>query len=164
MASGDTLCVWTPACNEPPAASYATPDLRNSHPVLDFDAAADESAVFTGILPRNYSAGGVTVILWLTDTNDTNAAHAAYWDVSFELMTGLDLDADSFAAVNSDHVHPNGTSGIPVSLSIPFTDGADMDSVVAGAMFRLKVTRDADNGSDDWANDAELLGVEIKET
>jgi hypothetical protein len=164
MASGDTLCVFTPAMNEPPATAYATPDLRNSHPVLDFDAAADESAVFSGILPRNYAAGGVTVILWLTDTNDTNTAHAAYFDVAFELMTGLDLDADSFAAVNSDHVHPNGTSGIPVSLSIAFTDGADMDSVVAGAMFRLKVTRDADNGSDDWANDAELLAVEIKET
>ncbi len=164
MASSDTLCVFTPACNEPPAASYATLNLRNGHPVLCFDSAADESAIFSDIMPRNYAGGGVTVILWITDTNDTNTAHASYWDVSFELMTGLDLDADSFAAVNSDHVHPNGTSGISVSLSIPFTDGADMDSVVAGAPFRLKVTRDANNGSDDWENDAELVAVEIQET
>jgi hypothetical protein len=164
MASGDTLLIFTPYSNEPPATVYATLDTRNAHPVLDFDAATDESAVFTGIMPRNYAGGGVTVYLHLTDTNDTNAAHASYWDVSFEAMIAQDADADGFAAAQSSHAHPNGTSGIPVVLAIPFTDGAQMDSVLAGELFRLKVNRDANNGSDDWANDAELLMVEIKET
>lgn len=164
MASGDTLLLFHPYNNEPPATAYATLDTRNAHPTLDFDAATDEAAVFTAILPRNYAGGGVTVYLHVTDTNDTNAAHASYWDVSFERMTALDLDADDFAAVQSTHVHPNGTSGIPVIASIAFTDGAQMDSVAAGELFRLKVNRDANNGSDDWANDAELLMVEIKET
>jgi hypothetical protein len=164
MASGDTLCVFTPLSNEPPAANYATLDMRNAHPVLDFDPATDESAVFTGILPRNYAGGGLTVYIHITDTNDTNAAHASYWDAAFEACIAQDLDADGFAAVQSTHVHPNGTSGIPVIATIPFTDGAQMDSVAAGELFRLKVTRDADNGSDDWALDAELLAVEIKET
>lgn len=39
-----------------------------------------------------------------------------------------------------------------------------MDSLAAGEAFRLKVTRDADNASDTMAGDAELIGVEIKET
>lgn len=45
MASGDTLLIFTPQCNEPPAVDFATLDLRNSHLVLDFDATAIESAV-----------------------------------------------------------------------------------------------------------------------
>lgn len=164
MASGNTLLIFHPYNNEPPASAFATLDVRNAHPVLDFDAAADESAVFTAIMPRAYAGGGVTVYLHLTDTNDTTTAHKSYWDVAFERLTAQDLDADSFAAAQSGNVSPNGTSGIPVVLSIAFTDGAQMDSVAAGELFRLKVTRDANNGSDDWANDAELLAVEIKET
>ena len=42
------------------------------------------------------------------------------------------------------------------------TDGADMDSVAAGELFRLKVTRDAT--SDDASGDAELYAVEIRES
>ncbi len=42
------------------------------------------------------------------------------------------------------------------------TDGADMDSVAVGELFRLKITRDA--SSDDADNDAELHAVELKET
>lgn len=164
MASGDTLLIFHPYNNEPPTANYATLDIRNQHPCLDFDADTDESSVFSAVLPRNYGGGGVTVYLHLTDTNDTNAAHKSYWDVSFERDTAQDLDSDSFAAVQSGNISPNGTSGIPVVLSIAFTDGAQIDSVVAGELFRLKVTRDANHASDDWANDAELLAVEIKET
>lgn len=162
MASGDTLLIITPYNNEPPAAAYATLDLRNYHPVLDFDAAADESAVFTAIMPRNYAGGGVTVYLhWVsTDTTDTNHC---FWDAAFERISGQDTDADGFAAVQSnDTTHPNATSGIETVTEIPFTNGAQMDSVVAGDIFRLKITRDAVN--DNMAGDAELLGIEIKET
>ena len=47
MASGDTLLTFTPASNEPPATVFATLDTRNAHPVLDFDDAANEDAVFS---------------------------------------------------------------------------------------------------------------------
>jgi hypothetical protein len=163
MASGDTLCVFTPFQNEPPAAAYATLDVRNAHPTLDFDAATDESAVFSGVMPRNYAGGGVTVNIHWAATSDTTDTHHCFWDAAFELCTGLDMDADSFAAVNSvDTDHCNATAGIETVTAITFTDGADMDSVIAGALFRLKITRDATN--DDMTGDAELLAVEIKET
>lgn len=164
MASGDTLLIFSPWSNEPPASSPAGYTLRNGHQVLGFDAATDESAVFSAVMPRHYAGGGVTVYLHVTDTNDTNAAHASYWDVAFERLTAQDIDSDGFASAQSTHIHPNGTSGIPVVGSIAFTDGAQMDSVAGGEAFRLKVTRDANNASDDWENDAELLMVELKET
>ena len=47
-------------------------------------------------------------------------------------------------------------------ISIAFTDGVDMDSVAAGERFRIKITRDA--ASDTATGDAELTGIEIRET
>lgn len=165
MASGNTLVVLTPLSNEPPATIYATLDTRNAHPVLDFDATTNELAVFTGVMPRHYAGGGVTVYLHWSASTDTNAAHYCYWDAAFERIAqnDLDIDADSFAAVQSvDNTSPNATSGKTTVAAISFTNGAQMDSVVAGDLFRLQITRDAAN--DDMTGDAELLGIEIKET
>ena len=63
MASGDTLAVFTPLHNEPPASIFATLDTRNSIPVLDFDAATDEEAVFGGFLPNNYAEAALLLPL-----------------------------------------------------------------------------------------------------
>jgi len=166
MASGDTLCKFTPLMNEPPASNYATLDLRNYHPVLDFDGVTDEEAVFTDILPRNYANGGVTVYLHVSFT--TAVSGTSRWQVAFERMndSGLDIDADSFEAFQSAACLPNGTSGIMTLVTITFTNGSQMDSLAVGEMFRLKVRRDADgtSGTDDITTDAELVGVELKET
>ena len=165
MASGNTLIEFFPYNNEPPTANYATLDTRNQHPCLDFDADTDESSVFTGVMPRHYAGTtGVTVTLYWAAATAT--ANDCVWDVSWERIDdeGLDIDADSFAAVQSATATAPGTSGQVQYTTIAFTDGAQMDSVVAGELFRLKVTRDANNGSDDMAGDAELLGVEIRET
>ena len=163
MAAGDTLLLFTPYNNEPPAANYATLDTRNLHPVLDFDATTNESAVFSGVMPYHYGGGGVTVYLHYAMTSAV--ADTVDWDVAWELIgdQDLDIDSDSFAAVNSvDDTTVPGTSGLVDVVSVAFTDGADMDSVLAGDGFRLKVTRDA--ASDDAAGDAELLFVVLRET
>ena len=163
MASGDTLLIFTPLHNEPPAANYATLDTRNAHPCLDFDASAAESAVFSAIMPRNYAGGGVTVYLHYAMTSAE--ADTIDWDVAFERIGDqqLDIDGDSFAAVQSiDNTTVPGTTGLVDIVNAPFDNGAEMDSVAVGELFRLKVTRDAT--TDDAAGDAELLAVEIKET
>lgn len=165
MASGDTLFVFHPYHNEPPASNYATLDTRNLHPCLDFDAATNESAVFSGVMPRHYAGGGVTVIVHWAATSDTTDTHHCFWDAAFERIAegDLDVDADSFADVNSlDTDHCNATSGKLTTTEIGFSDGADMDSVAVGEHFRLKITRDAAN--DDMTGDAELYAIEIKET
>lgn len=163
MASGDTLIVFTPHSNEPPVSAFATLDTRNLHPVLDFDDAVNESAVFSGVMPQIYAGGGVTVFLHYAMTSAVTLT--VDWDVTFERIGDqqLDIDGDSFAAVNSvDNTTVPGTAGLVDIVSVAFTDGADMDSVAVGESFRLKVTRDA--AADDAVGDAELLAVEIRET
>ena len=163
MSAGDTLLIFTPLANEPPASNFATLDTRNLHPCLDFDATTNESAVFTGIMPRHYAGGGITV--YLHYAMSSAEADTIDWDAAFERIGDQqqDVDSDSFADVNSvDNTTVPGTSGLVDVVSIAFTDGADMDSVAAGEMFRLKITRDA--ASDDAAGDAELYAVELRET
>lgn len=163
MASGDTLAIFTPLHNEPPSSNPATLDIRNQHPVLDFDAATNESAVFSGVMPRNYGGGGLTV--YIHYAMSSAVANTVDWDAAFERIGDQqqDLDSDGFAAANSvDNTTVPGTSGLVDIVNISFTDGADMDSIAVGEGYRIKVTRDATN--DDAAGDAELRFVEIKET
>ena len=163
MASGDTLCRFSPLHNEPVASNGATIDSRNLRPRLDFDASTNEDAVFSDIMPQNYGGGGVTVFIHYSMSSAE--ANTVDWDVSFERVGDqqLDTDSDSFAAVNSvDNTTVPATSGFVDIVSVAFTDGADMDSVAVGEKFRLKLTRDA--AADSAAGDGELVAVEIRET
>lgn len=165
MASGNTLCIFTPQNNEPPSAAYATPDTRNGHLVLDFDATTDESAVFKGVMPRHYAGGGVTVYLHVAFSSATSGV--ARFDVAFERVGDgqQDIDSDGFASAQSVDITAPGTSGyVEASTTVAFTDGAQMDSVAAGEGFRLKVTRDANHANDTATGDCELFAVELKET
>ncbi len=167
MASGDSLLSFIPTTNEPPASNPATPDLRNQHPVLDFDDTTQETAIFSAVMPQHYAAGGVTVRIGYSMSSATTGAivlEAALERIGDQQQ---DVDSDGFAAANaSASTTVPGTSGNVDVVSITFTDGADMDSVAAGELFRLKIERDADgtNGTDDATGDLELHFVEIQET
>jgi len=157
---------FTALSNEPPAANFATLDTRNSIPVLDFDADADESAEFSGVMPRSYGGGGVTVTIGWMATDTTVTPHNVVWNAAFKSVTddADDLDTKAYAAVNTVTDAEASASGEVAYSVITFTDGADMDSVAAGEYFRLIITRDADNGADTLTDDAELVFVEIRET
>jgi hypothetical protein len=152
-----TYAVFTAEHNQPPATAFATLDTRNSIAVLDFDDATDESAVFVSIIPEAASLGsGLKIRLhWMATTATSGNV---VWDVSLERMT-TDLDSDSFDTIASGTAAANGTSGIVTVTEITLTT---IDSVTAGDAFRLKVTRDANNGSDNMSNDAELVAVEVR--
>lgn len=164
MASGQTLATFGALDAEFPASNYATLDTRNNHAVLDFDTTTGETAYFTGVMPQNYSdATGVTVFLHWAASSATSGTVG--WLIAFERMGdgGTDIDADSFAGdqtVTAETV--DGTSGIMDVSSVAVTKGANMDSVVAGDTFRLRVTRDV--GGDSATGDAELIAIEIRET
>ena len=152
-----TYAVFTATDNQPPSTAFATLDTRNSIAVLDFDDTTDESAVFVGIMPEGASLGsGLKIRLHWMSTNQTS--NNVVWDVSLERMD-TDLDADSFATIASGAAAANGTSGILTVTEITLTT---IDSVTAGDAFRLKVTRDANNASDNMSNDAELVAVEVR--
>ena len=164
MASGDTLLIWTPLANEPPAANFATLDTRNSHPVLDFDTTTGESAVFRGVMPRHYAGTtGVTVYVHYAMTSATSGTCG--WLVAFERVSDSqqDIDSDGFASAQTlTAVTVPGTSGHVDISNVAFTNGAQMDSVAVGEGFRLKITRDVAN--DNATGDAELWAIEMKET
>lgn len=163
MATGDTLLAFFPSDNEPPVINYATLDTRNSHPVLDFDTTTAEAAIFTGVLPRNYAGGGITVYIHAALTSAITGTLG--WLVAFERMSDatLDIDADSFAADQTvTAATVPGTSGVVLVLNVAVTNGANMDSIAVGESFRLRIKRDVAN--DTAAGDAELIAVELKET
>lgn len=152
-----TYATFTATDNQPPATAFATLDTRNSIAVLDFDDATDESAVFVSIIPEGAALGsGLKIRLhWMATTATSGNC---VWDVALERMT-TDLDSDSFDTIASGTAAANGTSGVLTVTEITLTN---IDGVTAGDGFRLKVTRDANNGSDTMSGDAELVAVEIR--
>jgi len=162
MASGDTLVVLTPLHAEPPGSSFATLDVRNNHPVLDFDDTSNEYTRFRAVLPRSYGGNGITVRLHFAMTSATSGN--VMWSAKFERLDagGIDIDSDSFASAKTDSLAVPATCGQIATATISFDDGTDIDNLQAGEGFRLHVEREA--GSDTAAGDAELLLVELKET
>lgn len=159
----DWAIMFGAASNEPPASAFATLDTRNSHPVLDFDAATDESAVFRGVLHPGYANSGVNVrLIWAASTATSGNV---IWEVSFERVNAgaLDIDADSFATAVTASAAADSVSGETTETTIAVSNGASMDSLVAGEMFRLKVTRDANHASDTMTGDAELIAIVVTE-
>jgi hypothetical protein len=163
MASGDTLLVFTPLNNEAPSTSYPTLDVRNDHPVLDYPDDTYKDALFTAVLPRSYAGGGLTVAIYFAMSSATSGN--VVWKAAIERIGEvLDIDSDGFAAYQAQIKAVAGTCGMAAKAEIEFTDGAQMDSLVAGELFRLKVRRDGGDGSDNASGDAELLAVEVGET
>ena len=166
MSSGDTLLTFVAGSASFPASNAPTIDTRNNHLVLDYDDTTQQTAYFTGTLPRHYGGGGVTILLvWMATTATSGNVE---WETAFERHQDdvTDLDSDSFATAQASGAEACASaSGEPAYTTIAHTSGAQMDSLAAGESFRLSVARDADDGTNDtMSGDAELMRVEIKET
>ena len=163
MASGDSLVTWGPYENEPPATLYAIEDTRNTHPALNFDSTTAWYANFSDILPRNYAGGGITV--YITWAAATATSGTIGWTVAFERIGSAtqDIDSDGFATAQTiTAATVNGSSGIPTTTTVAVSNGANIDNIAGGDLFRLQVMRDVNN--DNAAGYAQLLAVELKET
>jgi hypothetical protein len=154
-----TYAVFNANDNQPPATNFATLDTRNSIAILDFDDTTDEQAIFLGIIPEAaVLTSGLSIHLIWTATTATSGA--VVWDASVERMVSPhDIDANDFDTAASVTTTTNGTSGVPNYSVITLTT---IDSVTAGDGFRLKINRDANNGSDTMTGDAELIAVEVR--
>ena len=163
MASGNTLLTFVAEEGRPTLTNGATFDTRNNIGCFDFDDTTAESLVFTGVLPRNYGGGGITVYLHWAATSATSGTGG--WTVAFERIGDgqQDIDADGFASAQTvTAATVPATSGHVKSTNVAVSNGANMDSIAVGEMFRLKVTRDVAN--DTATGDLELYAVELKET
>lgn len=162
MASGNTLCTFYPCDNEPPSSNPATNDWRNGHPVLDFDPTTQEIAIFSAILPRNYAGGGITAYVhWSSDSTSNTVG----WDISIERIGDAqqDVDSDGFASAQTvTAATVPGTSGNVKITNVAISDGANIDSIAVGELFRVRVRRDVANDSS--TGDANFHALELKET
>ena len=153
-----TIARFVAADNDPPAASFATIDTRNSLRVLDFDDASVESAVFAGRIPEAavLTSGILVKIDWMATSATTGNVR---WRAEFERGT-TDLDSDSFDTATEATGAANGTSGIATTTDITCTT---IDSLVAGDRFRCRISRVGNDGTNDtMSGDAELVTVELR--
>lgn len=156
-----TLVGLAPNASEPPAANYATLNVRNQHPVLEFDTTTQEAALWTAPMPQHYAGGNVIVVVTWAAASATSGTIG--WDVTFERVNGQDIDADGLATAQTiTAATVDGTSGVPSQTSVTITAGAaGTDSIAAGEVFRLRLRRDVAN--DTATGDAQCLYVEVRE-
>ena len=162
MASGQVIGKFFPASAESYSALFdMTPNAR---PVLVFDGAADQEAIFTDVL-SSYAGGGVTVDTWWFLSSAVAGSFRV--QAAFErLEAALDAHIDSFAAFKSAGGAAPASARRPVLVTLTFAHGAEMDGLLDGELYRFKIRRDADgtSGVDDIATGAELLSIAIRET
>ena len=162
MASGDSLLIFRAQDHIQPASNPAIFQRRNGTPVLEFDDTTQWVAIFHGVLPRHYTGGGIRVYLHFSAK--TAVTGTLGWDVAFERIgdSQQDLDSDGFASAQTvTAVTVPGTSGHVDIQSVDVTDGAQLDGLLAGEGFRLRVRRDVAN--DTAAGNGQLGFVELVE-
>lgn len=169
MASGDTLFIFTPVNNVPPASAFATLDSFTAATglrlVLDFDgSAANETAIFPGVWPSNYAGGGIDVIIdYSLDGTDAQ-------DVQFEVSVEVVQDDDDQDAGGQDFGAATDITDTPATNTANYNNRtaagqishANCGSPAVGDRIRLKVTRDFDHAAN--TDDVQLHAVHVKET
>ena len=157
----------------PITAHAAIDTVRSDTPVLDFDASSNEVALFTRLMPRHYGGGGLTINVGVSSTTATGDMSWAIFLKSYtddtDNLSNVGTDPSGlkvFAAPNFNTAFDAATVAGEIAEEVTtFTNGADMDSILAGEYFHLLIMRDAQDGTnDDMAADAELVFIEIRES
>lgn len=156
-----SLPPFLPINSQPPAANFATRDQTNTTSpidVLDFDPVTPEYAVWAGLIPEGFNmTGGLKAeITWKLDT--ATPSGNVVWAAQIERMT-TDLRSDSWDSAHTATGAANGTAGIATTTEITITN---VDGVLAGEPFRIRIYRDAAAGGDTAAFDAELILLEVR--
>jgi hypothetical protein len=127
---------------------------------LAFDAAADEFA-FWKFKASNYGSGNLTLIIrWYADTASSGDV---IYDACIAAITpdtdSQDVETKAFATINSVTDSHLGTTGQRVhTCSITISN---LDSLAADDTVWLRLSRDANNGSDTMAGDAIVTEMEL---
>lgn len=157
-----TRAVLTPGLAEYPASAYPGLTISNLRPVLAYDDTTAEIAYWTFVIPQGWT-GTKTCEVYYKMASATSGT--VEWEVSVEAVTdadATDLDATtSFDTANSGSATVPGTAGYLDVISVTLTNN---DSSAAGDYVRIRIARDADDGTNDTATgDAHLLFAEIRD-
>lgn len=162
MASGDSLGFWDALSSRPPGGGAPVITGINNDIVIMFDPASDNTTYFFGYLPSSYGGGNLQVHLFWNTTDDT--ADNIKIDVAFERRQPGTYDFD-----NGDDFGTDSSTLITVSddtllnTTMIVITAANAGTPVAGEPFRLRVRRDADDGTDTFADQWLLVGIKMLE-
>lgn len=158
-----TRVIFLPESASVPTSAYAGLSEVNARKVMRFDAATAWTCYWTSIAPVGLT-GALTVIVQYMMASATTGK--VDFTVAVEAVTpadATDLDAGtSFATVNTITAPTvPGTAGYMASFTCTLTND---DSIAAGDYFRLALTRDATDGTNDTATgDCYVLAVEFRD-
>jgi hypothetical protein len=169
MASGDpliTLYAWSGVAPATNGATFSTVQGTSTNneffQVADFDDTTDEFLDFPCVMPDHYA--GTTGITCTVVFTHSHATTGPTWGLACRRIAD---DAEDIDTTAHTYVFNTVAAGAPSVIGevgyddITFTDGADMDSVVAGDLFILRAERDA---LGDATGDARLISIHITET
>lgn len=148
-----------------PSSGGCSRGVIQNRPYLAFDDTAVEAAHSQPFrMPTAYTGSGTLKadIYYIMASATSNKVDFEACVEAVTAADAVDLDStESFDSVNSGNATVPGTAGYLGLITITLTN---KDSVAAGDMVRLKLERDADDGTDDTASgDARVLLVVIRE-
>lgn len=159
-----TRFTFLPESAKPLVTNGAQLLVVNERYVLAFDAATDENAYWTAIVPQGWT-GAITAVITYMMASATSSTVGL--QVAVEAVTAadaVDLDATtSFDTVNnSASTTVPGTAGYIGQISITLTNN---DSSAAADYIRFRLNRDADGSAitDGATGDLYFLAMEIRD-
>ena len=165
MASGDSLLILGPKQADPTATVHAimTSIPGGSTPAEQYPIFAFVYLDFHCVMPEHYDGGGLTIDVITGAASTSN---------SYRFEAALRRIEDDTDDIETSHTYDyNGVTITPPTVvgeighdDITFTNGADMDSVVAGDKFVLRLYRDHDHAGDTMAAYAYLHHLHVQET
>ena len=151
---------WFPENAQLPGSGGAAASASNNRATLDFDAASVETAYFPGVAPSAI-ATDLTLILHYVMASATSGD--VVLSVAMEAITPgdtTDLDAaTSFATAQSVTETVPATAGIMGTVEISLDN---VDGLVPGDLYRVSVSRTADDAGDTAAGDFRLLAAVLR--
>ena len=154
LTPGDDIDTSAPPAAWATDSSAGTPPSNGLATVTrfrGFDAASDEAIAFNIVLPSNYSSGG-TVVFRFASAAATSGNCVWKYAYALERPGTTDWDGIVYGTVSTTTVATSATAGIATSVSVDL----GVSGAAAGDILCIFLGRDADNGSDNLAGDAEF--------
>ena len=136
------------------AAAACITGTNTQKGVLDFDATTDESAQVHLMLTAVWSGAVDVVIKWLAAATSGDVV----WAVQTICVADAETDDPAFNTASTVTDTAKGTTNQTNDAAIT---GVTATGCAAGELMHVKISRDADNGSDTMTGDARLIGMEL---
>ena len=143
-----TRVICTPESTHFPSSNFAALAASNRRPVLAFDASTAETAYWTFVAPQGISGTWTAVISYAMASATSGDA------VDTDSATSFDT-----ANTGTDSAVP-GTAGYMEQVSVTLTNA---DSIAAGDLVRVSVTRAVANAADTATGDCYVFAVELRD-